>query len=248
MPKRVIVITGASGGIGAELARLLGARGDAVVLVARRKAELASVAAECGTDAVALVADVTVRDDVRRIVRDVLDRFGRLDVWVNNAGVGITRNPSELTDEDVDAMVLSNVKSVMYGMQEVLPHFKEQGRGHVINVSSMLGRVPFAPIRSAYSGAKHFMNALTACFRAEVQQTHPDVQFSIVSPGVVHTDFGLNALHGGPDSRQMPDAQTAQQVAEVIAGVVESRHPDVYTRVGSGARVAGYYAALSTDP
>ncbi|HKJ01794.1 MAG TPA: SDR family NAD(P)-dependent oxidoreductase [Longimicrobiales bacterium] len=248
MGQRVVVVTGASGGIGAALARTLGGRGEAIVLVARRKAELEAVAASCGGDALAVVADVTRRQEVARVVDEALDRFGRIDVWVNNAGVGITRLPSELTDDDVDDMMRINVKSVLYGTQEVLPHFKERGTGHVINVSSMLGRVPFATIRSAYCGAKHFMNALTACFRAEVQESHPEIQFSIVSPGVVRTDFGLNALHGGPDSRQFPESQTAEQVAEVIAGVVDSRHPDVYTRVGATERVAGYYAALSVDP
>jgi NAD(P)-dependent dehydrogenase (short-subunit alcohol dehydrogenase family) len=112
----------------------------------------------------------------------------------------------------------------------------------------MLGRVPFAVIRSAYNGAKHFLNALTANFRAEVQTTHPDIQFSIVSPGVVRTDFGRNALHGGPDSRQLPDSQSAEEVANVIAGVIESRAPDVYTRKGAQQRIATYYATLGADP
>ena len=141
-----------------------------------------------------------------------------------------------------------NVKSALYGMQEVLPHFKERGTGQVINVSSMLGRIPFAVIRSAYCGAKHFLNALTATFRAEVQATHPGIQFSLVSPGVVRTDFGLNAMHGGPDSRSFPDSQSAEEVAAVIADVMESRRPDVYTRTGAHDRIAGYYAAIGQDP
>ena len=133
-------------------------------------------------------------------------------------------------------------------MQEVLPHFKSRDAGHVINVSSLLGRIPFAAIRSAYCGAKHFLNALTATFRAEVQQTHPGIQFSLVSPGVVRTDFGLNALHGGLDSRQLPDSQSAEEVAAVIAKVIESREPDVYTRKGAQERIAGYYGSLGKDP
>jgi NAD(P)-dependent dehydrogenase (short-subunit alcohol dehydrogenase family) len=156
--------------------------------------------------------------------------------------------PSELTDEDIDAVMQINVKSALYGMQEVLPHFKSRGDGHIINVSSMLGRIPFAVIRAAYCGAKHFLNALTATFRSEVQQTHPNIQFSLVSPGVVRTDFGLNALHGGPDSRSFPDSQSAEEVAAVIAGVIESRLPDVYTRAGATGRVAGYYASVGVDP
>ena len=99
-------------------------------------------------------------------------------------------------------------------------------------------------VRSAYCGAKHFLNSLTATFREDVQQTHPGIQVSLVSPGVVRTGFGLNALHGGPDSRQLPYSQSAEEVAAVIAGVIDSREPDVYTRPDFRDRVAGYYASL----
>jgi len=247
MDEKVVVITGASAGIGAATAELLASRGMSVVLVARRKDALARVAARCGARALATVADVGRREEVRRVVAEALARFGRIDVWVNNVGRGISRAPSELTDEDVDEVMRLNVKSALYGMQEVLPHFKAQGAGHVINVSSMLGRIPFATIRSAYCGAKHFLNALTATFRAEVQQTHPGIQVSLVSPPVVRTEFGLNALHGGPDSRQLPDSQSAEEVAAVIAEVIASRRADVYTRKGARDRVAGYYAAVGED-
>src|SRR5215510_10430652 len=192
MNRRVVVITGASSGIGAATAEHLARQGMSVALLARRKDRLEAVAAGCGERALAIVTDVTHRDDVRRAVDATIARFGHIDVWINNAGQGITRQPSALTDEDVDEVMRANVKSALYGMQEVLPHFKAQNSGHVINVSSLLGRVPFATIRSAYSGAKHFLNALTAMFRAEVQATHPAIQFSIVSPGVVRTDFGLS--------------------------------------------------------
>jgi NAD(P)-dependent dehydrogenase (short-subunit alcohol dehydrogenase family) len=195
-----------------------------------------------------VVADVTVRDQVRRVVVDTIARAGRIDVWINNAGRGITRPPSELTDEDVDDMMHVNVKSALYGMQEVLPHFKARGDGHVINVSSMLARLPLAPARSAYAGAKFFLNALTTMMRDEVQATHPGIQFSLVSPGVVWTEFGKNAVHGGPDSRAFQNGQEASAVAAVIAGVVRSRQPDVYTRPGAAAQVAAYYAAVGQDP
>ena len=248
MPENVVVITGASGGIGAGLAELLAQRGMSLVLVARREDALRAVAARCGDAAQPIVADVTRRAEVRRVVEEAIGRFGRIDVWVNNVGQGITRVPSELTDEDIDDIVRINVKSALYGMQEVLPHFKERGTGHVINVSSMLGRVPHAVFRSAYNGAKHFLNALTANFRVEVQQTHPGIQFSLVSPGVVRTEFGRNARHGGPDSRELPDSQSAEEVAEVIAEVIDSRRPDVYTRAGAKDRVLGYLAGLTADP
>ena len=245
---KIVVITGASGGIGAALAESLTRRGASIVLVARRKDALDAVTARCGERAYAVVADVTRREEVRRVVEESLARFGRIDAWVNNVGRGITRPPSQLTDDDVDAMMLLNVKTALYGMQEVLPHFKSRNAGHVINVSSMLGRVPFAVPRAAYNGAKHYLNAITANFRAEVQETHPGIEFSLVSPGVVRTDFGSNAMHGGPDSRTLPYSQSAEEVAEVIADVVESRRPDVYTRPGSHDRIVEYYDKLGQDP
>ena len=248
MDGTVVVITGASGGIGAALAELLAGRGASLILVARRSEALSAVVARCGDRAHPIVADMTRRDDVRRVVEETLARFTRIDVWVNNVGQGITRQPSELTDDDIDQVMLVNVKSALYGMQETLPHFRSRGAGHVINVSSMLGRVPFAVIRSAYNGAKHFLDALTANFRTEVQLTHPGIQFSLVSPGVVRTDFGRNALHGGPDSRQLPDSQSAEEVAAVIATVIETRRADVYTRPGAHHRVVAYYATIGEDP
>lgn len=248
MNSSVIVITGASSGIGAAFARLAASKGASVALVARRQDALKAVAAECGAKALPIVADVTRRVEVERVAAESIARFGHIDVWINNVGQGITRNPSELTDEDIDAVMQVNVKSALYGMQAVLPHFKARGAGQVINISSMLGRTPFAVIRSAYCGAKHFLNALTATFRAEVQATHPGIQFSLVSPGVVRTDFGLNAMHGGPDSRTFPESQSAEEVAAVIAEVIETRLPDVYTRKGAKDRVLGYLAALTADP
>lgn len=248
MDEKVVVITGASAGIGAAAAELLASRGMNVVLVARRNDALEAVAAKCDGKAHALVADVSDRAAVRRVVHSAIERFGRIDVWINNAGQGITRMPSELTDEDVDEMMRLNVKSALYGMQEVLPHFKSRNDGHIINVSSMLGRVPFAVFRSAYCGAKHFLNALTITFRSEVQQTHPGIQISLLSPGVVRTEFGLRALHGGVDSRQLPGSQSAEEIAAVIAATIESRRPDVYTRPGSRDQVVAFYASNGTDP
>ncbi|MEP6506656.1 MAG: SDR family NAD(P)-dependent oxidoreductase [Gemmatimonadales bacterium] len=248
MSGKVVVITGASGGIGAAVAELVASRGDSVVLVARREAALQEVSARCGANALPVVADMSRRDDVQRVVRESLARFGHVDVWVNNVGQGITRVPSQLTDDDIDDVIRINIKSAVYGMQEILPHFKERGTGHVINISSMLGRIPFAVIRSAYNGAKHFLNAITANFRTEVQETHPGIQFTIVSPGVVRTEFGKNALHGGPDSRALPQSQSAEEVAVVIADVMVSRLPDVYTRQGAHDRVVEYYNVVGVDP
>jgi short-subunit dehydrogenase len=165
-----------------------------------------------------------------------------VDVWVNNAGRGISVMPTQLTDDDIHEMMQVNVMSAFYGMQEILPHFIARGEGHIINISSMLGRVPFAIIRSAYSASKHFLNALTAMFRMEIREKHPGIQVSLVSPGVVATDFGLSARGGGPDSRALPNAQPVGEVAEVIAAVIETRKVDVYTIPQGQQVIANYYA------
>lgn len=248
MTDKVIVITGASGGIGAALAVEASGRGLSVVIVARRRQALEAVAARCGGRATIVTGDMTVRADVQDVVREVLATHGHIDVWVNNVGQGITRPPSELTDEDIDDMMRLNVKSALYGMQEVLPHFKARERGHVINISSVLGRIPMATFRSAYAGAKHFLNALTTMMRDEVQQTHPGILFSLISPGIVRTEFGVNARHGGVDSRQLPDSQSAEEVAVVIADVIAAPRSDVYTRVGLRQRVVDYFATTTEDP
>lgn len=253
MRDRVVLVTGASSGIGATLAELLGKKGARVALVARREKELEEVAARSGPEALAIRADVTTRAEVER-ARDVaIARFGHVDVWVNNAGRGISRMVSELTDEDFDEMMRVNVKSVLYGMQAILPHFKERKRGHIINISSLLGRVPFAIQRSAYSAAKHAMNALTANMRMELRQSFPEIHVTVVSPGVVATDFGNNSLFGGVDSRKFPGAQPPEEVAEVIAGVIEQPRADVYTRPQYHQVIARYYAAedmgkVETEP
>jgi short-subunit dehydrogenase len=248
MSDRVVVITGASAGIGAALAERLAARGDRVVLVARREKELRGVAARCAGRALPIVADVTSRDEVRRVVREAIAQLGHVDVWVNNAGRGITRPVSQLTDDDVDEMVRVNVKSALYGMQEILPHFIQRGTGQIVNVSSMLGRVPMASFRSAYNGAKHFLNAITANLRDELRAQYPGIVVSLVSPGVVATEFGVNAAYGGPDSRTLPMSQPVEEVAEVIERVIDTRAEDVYTRRGMRQMAVDYFNALGQDP
>lgn len=238
---QVVVITGASAGIGAALARRVSALGGIPVLVARRREALEALAAELTGPSLVVDADVTQRAAVDAIVPAVVQAFGRLDVWVNNAGRGITCAVSKLTDEDLDDMFRVNLKSALYGMQAPLAQFRAQGRGQIINVSSVLGRVPFAAFRSAYSASKAALNALTSNLRVELAGS--GIAVTLVSPGPVATEFGVNALHGGPDNRKMPGAQTADEVAEVIADAIGSRAADVYTRPAYHGMVASYYAA-----
>ncbi len=149
---KVIVITGASSGIGADLAKYATANGAEVVLAARRLDALQSVAKDCGDESSYLVhvCDVTKRGDHASLLAATLERFGKISVWINNAGLGISRQILDVTDDDVDLMINVNLKSVIYGMQTVIPHFKNVGEGQVINVGSVLSRYPAASVRSMY--------------------------------------------------------------------------------------------------
>jgi len=191
---KVIVITGGSAGIGASAARELSRRGHRLVLAARNAERLKAVAGELQTPVHTVVADVTRRSDVERIRDEALGAFGVVDVWINNAGRGISRPVMELTDADVDEMVTVNVRSVLYGVQAIVPHFQQRGEGHVINVSSFLARVPVAPLRSAYSAMKAAVNSLGANLRLDLAASHPGIHVTTVMPGVVSTDFARNAL------------------------------------------------------
>jgi NAD(P)-dependent dehydrogenase (short-subunit alcohol dehydrogenase family) len=237
---RVVVVTGASAGIGASLAEELARRGARLALVARRREKLEEVARAVGGDAQVVPADVTRREAVVAARDAVLARFGRIDAWVNNAGRGITKPVEALSDDDLDQMIRDNVKSALYGMQAALPHMKERGQGTIVNVSSMLGRVPFAPFRSAYSASKAALGSLTESLRFELAKDHPGIRLVVVFPGVVATDFGNNALFGGPDSRTLPGAQPAGEVARAIADAIRGGPLDVYTRADGLERAVGH--------
>jgi short-subunit dehydrogenase len=253
LSERVVVITGASTGIGAETARRASAEGALVVLTSRRRAELEAIASQCTSPTLVVVADVTKRADVERVAAEALQRFGHFDVWINNVGRGVTRLPSELTDEDIDSMVEVNVKTALYGTQVALTHFRTRGtdQTQVINISSTLGRVPNVVYRAAYSASKHFLNALTANFRDEMAATHPNILITTVSPGLVFTEFGVNALHGGVDSRALRGVAPGQEVESVAATILHAMRTgahDVYTARGARRRMLDYLGALAQDP
>jgi NAD(P)-dependent dehydrogenase (short-subunit alcohol dehydrogenase family) len=246
---RVVVITGASGGVGAAAAEELARRGASVVLAARRAGPLGEVAARCGDRAHAVVADVTKRGDVQRLFDEAIAKFGRVDVWINNVGRGIGRPLLEITDEDVDAMIGDNMKSALYGMQIVTPHLKARGTGAIVNVSSLLGRTPIPP-RAAYAAAKAAMMSLSEAFRIELSGSHPAIRVVVVYPGRIATDFGKNAA-GQPmgDSGKLPAevlaviggaTQTAEEVAHVVCDAALSGRGDVYTQPNAFARVREY--------
>ena len=201
----VVVITGASAGIGAALARELAGRRASLVLTARREELLEEMAATLGTPVEVVPGDVTRRGDVEQVLARAVARFGGVDAWVNNAGRGITRPSVEaIADQDLELMVRDNTRSALHGMQVVLPHFKARGKGVLVNVSSMLSRIPGATPRAAYSAAKAALNSLTESLRFELAREYPGIRVVLVLPGVVATDFGNNALGGRSGLAQHP--------------------------------------------
>lgn len=248
MSDKVIVITGASAGIGAALAKQLAARGDKLMLAARRVKELNQVSRACGRDAVAYVTDVTRRQDVNRLREEAIRTFGHVDVWINNAGRGIACSVLDLTDDDLDQMLNINLKSALYGMQTIMPHFKENGRGHIINVSTFLSRIPMTSARSAYSAAKAALNILTTNLRMDLRAEFPDIHVSLVMPGVVRTDFPANALYGAPIPGNVvpPLSQTVEEIAEILIKLIDHPEPEVYTLPTFQLDgVKGYYADVA---
>jgi NADP-dependent 3-hydroxy acid dehydrogenase YdfG len=252
---RIVVITGASAGIGAALGRKLASEGARLVLAARREPELRQLAEEArklgAEDALPVVVDVTNRSQVFKLRDRALSEFGHIDVWVNNAGRGITRSVLDLTDDDVDDMMAVNVKSAIYGMQAAVPHFIEREQGHLINVSSFLARVPIASFRSAYSAAKAALNSLTANLRTDLS-SYPNIHVSLIMPGVVTTDFARNVrgearppLSAGAPGGTPMNAQTADEVAGRIADVIRNPVAELYTNPASADIARRYYADVA---
>ena len=199
---KVVVITGASSGLGEAAARLLSAEGAKVVLGARRSERLKRVADELnrgGGHAMAVATDVTHRDQVKKLVDRAVKGFGRIDVMINNAGI-MPRAPLErLTIDDWDRTIDVNVKGVLYGMAAALPYMVQQKSGHMIFVSSVAGH-KVAPDSAVYAATKHAVRALAEGFRQEV--TPYNIRTTIISPGAVATE--------------LPDSITESDIAEKI--------------------------------
>jgi NADP-dependent 3-hydroxy acid dehydrogenase YdfG len=197
---KVIVITGASSGIGAATARHLSGHGATVVLGARREDRLTELAATLPGPARHLPVDVRRRDDVKALVDLAVTEFGRLDVLVGNAGIGPVSPLDELRVEDWDAMVDVNLKGLMYGIAAALPVFRQQGSGQFVHTASTAA-YKTVPGQAVYSASKVAARTLTEGLR---QEAGPSVRVSLVSPGFTNTDF----------IETIPDEQMRSRYAE----------------------------------
>jgi short-subunit dehydrogenase len=144
-------------------------------------------------------------------------------------------------------MMAVNTKSALYGMQAIIPYFKTRDSGHLINVSSALGRVPFASYRSAYSAAKAALNSLTTNLRMDLRREFPGIHVSLVMPPAVSSEFAKHALYGTPPPSAAPGApmQTPEQTAAAILELIDHPRPELYTNPGQADMVARYYADVA---
>jgi NADP-dependent 3-hydroxy acid dehydrogenase YdfG len=192
--ERVLLITGASTGIGAATARQAVARGWRVALGARSEDKLEELAKELGEDkALAQRCDVTEWADQEAFVAATLERFGRLDALFANAGFGAKRGFLEESPEQWHSMVLTNVLGVAYSFRAALPHFKDQNAGHFVITSSVAGRRALPG--SLYSATKHAVTAMGEGLRQEIADTA--IKMTLIEPGMVDTPFFDNPVSGG---------------------------------------------------
>ncbi|RUX27917.1 SDR family oxidoreductase [Mesorhizobium sp. M7A.F.Ca.US.011.01.1.1] len=202
---KVVVITGASSGLGEAAARLLAREGAKLVLGARRLDRLQALAGELslGEDAI-LQTDVTDVSQVRRLVDHAVKTHGRVDVIINNAGL-MPHSPLERGKvEDWDRMIDVNIKGVLYGIAAALPHMKTQKSGHIINVSSVAGH-KVGPGGAVYAATKHAVRVISEGLRQEVKPYN--IRTTIISPGAVATE--------------LPDSVTEADVAEGVRALYD---------------------------
>ncbi|KGK28701.1 oxidoreductase [Cellulophaga sp. E6(2014)] len=183
---KVVVVTGASSGIGKAIAKKLGKNGVKVVLGARRKNQLESIVNEIHNnngEGVFLETDVTKKTDMVDLVALAVDTYGRLDAIVNNAGISELCRIDELDVEGWEKMIDVNLKGVLYGMAAAIPVFKQQNSGHIINIISTSG-IKIVPMQGVYAATKNAVRTISEAFR---QESDGAIRITGISPGFVKT-------------------------------------------------------------
>jgi short-subunit dehydrogenase len=232
----VVLITGASEGIGAACVREFQARGARVVLTARNEAKLRALARP---EDLVVAGDITAPETRQAVADQAMARYGRIDILVNNAGVGLYKAAWKAPLDDVRAMYELNVFSLLGMVQAVAPVMKNQGRGVIVNVSSIAGRVPLAWF-TAYCGSKFAVSSMTAGLRMELRQY--GIHVMDVCPGYVKTGFQEHALSGNPPDRLWRMRKfkiTAEECASALVRGVEREKRSVVVPWMGNLLIAG---------
>lgn len=188
---KVVVITGASSGIGEATARLLASQGDKVVLGARRADRLEGIVAsirEAGGEAIGKATDVTSLDEVKALAQGALDAYGRIDVWMNNAGLMPHSEFIKGRVDDWNQMIDVNLRGTLYGIDAALPTMRALGGGHFINISSVAGHV-VRPAAGVYAATKFGVRAISEALRQEEVLAESNVRVTVISPGAIETEL-----------------------------------------------------------
>lgn len=243
---QVIVITGASSGIGRETAIEFGARQASVVLAARSEQALRATASEVervGGVAHVVVTDVAESEQVERLAREAVDRFGRIDTWVNNAAISEYATVEQMTVEEIQRVIQVILMGQIHGMKAALPHMVRQGQGTIVNVASALAKRS-VPLQSAYCAAKHGIKGFTESFRMELEHDHPGITVTLILPSSVNTPLFQHARSRlGVRPQPMPPVYEPQAVAEAILFAAE--HPRREIVVGGAGKMLEIGEALS---
>ncbi|MEW1904648.1 SDR family NAD(P)-dependent oxidoreductase [Streptomyces sp. NPDC086147] len=249
-PGTVVVVTGASSGIGRAVARAFAACGARLAVTARSTDALDEVVRECAAahalaEAVAVPADVTDAAGTARVAEAALDRFGRVDVWVNAAGVGVLGRLDQVPPDDVRRLWEVNVLGVLHGMRAALPAMRRRGRGVIIDLSSLLGGAVEAPYQGPYAASKAALITLDEVLRQELALSGDHgISVCTVLPTGVDTPFFQHAANRtGRRVRSLPAVATPERVAAaVVRAAVRPRRRVV---VGPGARLLPITHALA---
>ena len=250
LSEQTIVITGASSGIGLVTARMAAKQGARLVLAARAEDALRQLSDEinlAGGHAAYVVADVGEEQDIERIVKTAIDRFGSFDTWVNNAGISIYGRLLDVSIRDMRQLFETNFWGVVYGSLAAARHLREHG-GAIINVGSALSDRAI-PIQGMYCASKHGVKGFTDALRMELEADKLPISVTLIKPAAVDTPYRLHARNYlGVEPKNPPPLYAPEIVAEAILHCAQHSKRDVFIGAGAkGMATIGHFAPRLTD-